>query len=892
MQNKLHISLILSTILSLLCTSAYSQNVDTVSVVSVDTLNNKALNDRLNRFTSVSDSITVPKKAKSEDISAEVIYSAKDSMVIGMDNRKVFLYGEGSVKFQQIELTADYIEFDMAISQVYATGLPNDTTGKMEGLPVFTDESQTFNCQSIKYNFKTKKGYIEAVKTEQDEGFLHSEITKKDEFGHIHMKDGKYTTCDLDHPHFYLALTKAKSIPGDKIISGPAYLVIADIPLYPIGLPFGFFPNTKTNKSGILIPSYGEENVRGFYLRDGGYYWAMSDFMDLKVTGDIFTNGTWGVRAGTQYKVRYKFNGNFDGKYYQNITGEKGLDNYSKGMDYSINWSHSQDPKSNPSQQFRANVNLSTRRYDQNHSQILTNALTNTKSSSISYQKKFQGTPFNLTASANHSQNSNTGNVNLNLPKVAFTMSSIKPFKSKTSTTNRWYENIQLSYNSSFDNRIETVDTALFTNHVFDNMRNGFQHTISPQYNFKFKKFKMLSIVPSVGYKGWIYSDYIKKSRQQVIEADTSYYVTVTDTINQLTYAHSYNPQLGISLAPKIYGTYQFKPGSKLNSIRHVMSPLVRLTLVPDMRGKVPNYNHEIYDENGKFLEEYSKYDNGIYGAPSNGRKVRTMGFELKNTLEAKIKEVSDTSETLKKIKLLESFNFITSLNFDDSVKFQPIKFNGSTKFFNNKLNVTFGSAFDPYAIDSRNRRINVSNYSATGKLVRMTAGNLAIGTSFSSKSKKSSTPDTEEAGASDFEAGTSKSMRPDGMSEFDSYEEDYLYKDYVDFDVPWSMRVDYSLFYSKSTAAAANIVQTVRFSGDFSLTPKWKIGYNTGYDLKTKKMASTNVSVYRDLHCWEMRLSLVPFGKYKSFDFQINVKSAILQDLKYNKRDSWYDNF
>lgn len=896
MQNKLHIILILSTILSLLCTSIYSQEEDTISVVSSDTLKNSVLTPEefvqlgSNDSTTYQDSTQTLKKSKSGDISAEVIYSAKDSMVIGMDNRKVFLYGEGSVKFEQIELTANYIEFDMAISQVFAKGTPNDTTGKMEGRPVFKDESQTFNAQTIKYNFKTKKGFIEAVKTEQEGGYLHSEKTKKDEFGHIHMKNGKYTTCDLDNPHFYVALTRAKSIPGDKIISGPAYLVIEDIPI-PIGLPFGFFPNTKTNSSGILIPSYGEEDQRGFYLRDGGYYWAVNEFMDLKVTGDIFTNGTWGLRAGTQYKVRYRFSGSFDGKYYKNISGEKGLDNYSKGMDYSINWSHNQDPKSSPSQQFRASVNLSTRRYDQNHSQILTNALTNTKSSSISYSKKFQGTPFNLTASANHQQNSNTGNVNLNLPKVAFTMSTIKPFKSKTSTTNKWYENIQLSYNSSFDNRIETTDTALFTNHVWDNMKTGFTHSITPQYNFKFKKFKVLSIVPSLGYTGVAYTNYITKYRQQVVTADSSYYVTVTDTINKLSYAHAYTPRLSISIAPKIYGMYQFKPGSKLNSIRHVMSPTVSLSLAPDMKGRIPNYYPELYDENGKLLEKYSKFGNGIYGAPSAIGRTRTMRFDLRNTLEAKVKQASDTAETLKKIKILESLNFNTNLNFDDSIKFQPINVSGSTKFLNNKVNVTFNGRFDPYATDIKNRRINASNYSVNGKLVRMTSGMVSVGTSFSSKSGKKPAGTETETASSDFEAGGPKTMSPDGMSEYDTYDEDYVYKDYVDFNVPWSMRVDYNLNYTKSITKAS-IVQAFRFSGDFSLTPKWKIGYNTGYDVKMKKMTTSNVSIWRDLHCWEMRLSLVPFGKYKSFNFQINVKSSILQDLKYNKRDSWYDSF
>jgi hypothetical protein len=845
---------------------------------------------KLPEFEVFKDSIKEKIISKSTDINAEVLYTAKDSMTIGMQNRKVFLYGEGSVKFQQIELTANYIEFDMALSQVYARGTLNDTTKKMEGLPVFNDEGQTFNAHTIKYNFKTKKGFIEAVKTEQEGGYLHSAQTKKDEFGHIHMKDGKYTTCDADNPHFYVALTRAKSIPGDKIISGPAYLVIEDIPI-PIGLPFGFFPNTHTNSSGILIPSYGEEESRGFYLRDGGYYWAINDYMDLKVTGDIYTNGTWGLRVGSLYKVRYRFGGNFDARYYKNISGEKGLENYSVGKDYSINWTHSQDPKSNPSQQFRASVNLSTRSFDQNHSQILTNALTNTKQSSISYQKKWQGTPFNLTASANHSQNSNTGSVDLNLPKVSLNMSTVKPFKKKSSTTNKWFETIQLSYNAILDNQIRTVDTLLFTSSVWDDMRTGFKHDLTPSYNFKFKKVKALTVTPSFRYTGVGYTNYITKYRKQIVTSDTSYYKTVTDTINQLSYAHAYYPSLSISLAPKIYGMYQFKPGSKLNSIRHVMSPTVGLTLVPDMEGKIPDYYDDVVDENGEIIETYSIYANGIYGAPSPSGRTRTMSFALRNTLEAKVREVTDTSETLKKVKLLESLNFTTNMNFDDSVKFQPVRMNGSTKFLNSKVNLTFNGSFDPYAIDSLRRRINVSNYKVNGKLTRMTNASISIGTGFSSKAVKKTDVADATTASSDFEAGGSKTLRTDSRNEYDKFDEDYSYKNYVDFNIPWTLRADYNLSYTKPDDKV-NIVQTLRFSGDFSLTPKWKIGYNTGYDIKLKKVTTTNISIYRDLHCWEMRLSLVPFGTYKSYNFQINVKSAILQDLKYNKRDSWYDNF
>ena len=840
----------------------------------------------------LADTTAITKKQKSQDISAEVVYSAKDSMIIGMNNRKVFLYGDASVTYESIELKADYIEFDMADNQVFAKGMLNDTTKKIEGTPVFTDDGQVFNAQTIKYNFKTRKGYIEAVKTDQEGGFLHSSQTKQDEFGHILMKDGKSTTCDAHHPHFYLALTKAKSIPGDKIISGPAYLVIEDVPL-PIGLPFGFFPNSKTSTSGILIPSYGEDNVRGFYLQHGGYYWAINDYMDLSVTGDIYSNGTWGLQAATQYRVRYKYSGNFSGRYFKNIIGDKGLGKefYRTGTDYSIQWSHNQDPKSNPSQQFRASVNLSTQRFDRNHSQSLTGALTNQKQSSISYQKRWPGSPFNLTASANHSQNSNTGNVNLNLPKVAFSMATIYPFKSKESVTKKWYESIQLSYTSNLDNQIKTVDTMLFTSRVWEDMKTGFQHTLNPAYPIKFKKLKILTVTPNFRYTGVAYTNYINKYRELVVETDTSYYETVTQTIEKISYAHAWYPSLSVSLAPKVYGMYQFRPGSRVNSIRHVISPTVSLSLTPDMKGTIPEYRRDVLDESGKILETYNIFSNGIFGAPSPGGRVRTMSFALRNTLEAKVKEKSDTATTLKKIKLIENLNFQTNMNFDDSVKFQPIRMSGTTKFLNNKVNVAFNGSFDPYATNDKYQRINTSYYKVNGKLAKLTSASISLGTGFSSKAGKKKPAVEGEPVATGFEAGVDNTTGPTGEPEYEPTDADYYYGGYVDFDIPWSIRADYSMSYTKPRDVV-NIIQTLRLSGDFSLTPKWKLGYNTGYDLKMKKVTSTNLSIYRDLHCLEMRLSLVPFGEFKSFNFQINVKSALLQDLKYEKKDSWYDNF
>ncbi len=824
-----------------------------------------------------------------EQLDSEVEYNAADSIVFGMDSEKVFLYKNATVKYQNNELTADYIEFDMGKNEVFATGLP-DSAGIIAGKPVFKDGSQELNAERLRYNFKTQKGYIEAVRTQQEGGYLLAEKTKMDEVGHVHMKNGKYTTCDAEHPHYYIALTKAKSIPGDKIVSGPAYFVIEDI-IIPIGIPFGFFPNTKTNSSGILIPQYGEEANRGFYLRNGGYYLAINDYMDLRLTGDIYTNGTWGLRAGSQYRVRYRFNGSVNARIYQNVSGEKGLDNYSVSSDYAIMWSHNQDAKANPTQNFRASVNLSTRRFDENHSRVLTNALTNTKQSSISYQKRWNRFPFNLSASANHSQNSNTGAVDLNLPKVSFNMTKpLFPFRSQQSTgRKKLWEDIQIGYSSFLDNRIRTVDTLLFTSEVWNDMSNGFRHEIPISWNIKPSFMRTLNITPNLRYRGMLYTEYTQKYLVPSV-SDPAKDSVVTETINGLRYAHSYYPSISTSLTPRIYGMYIFKENSRVEAIRHVIAPTVSFSYVPDMSNYIPDYYAELRDEEGNLVQEYSIFENGIFGTPSINGSSKTMSIGLNNNVEAKIRQFNDTTgiaEESKKIKILDNFNFRTSVDFDDSIKFTPIAFNGNTRFLDGKINITFRGTMDPYALDSTGRKYNFAEFRKTGKLARITNAGLSVGMNFrggsgSGGASPASTPD--QVGS--LPTGTEGPM----SNEYDTFDEDY-YGEYVDFNIPWSLRIDYSLNYSKPTFTAS-IVQTVRFTGDFSLTPKWKIGFNTGYDFKRAKITTSNLSVYRDLHCWEMRLTAVPFGRYKSFNFQINVKSAILQDLKYNKRIPWQDNF
>lgn len=859
--------------------------------------------DSLQADSLVADSLVVA--PASSGIEAKVDYTANDSLVFSLDGGSVEMYGDARITYDEIELTAAYIRYDMDLNMVTAFGL-EDTSGRIAGNPVFTDPNGTFESTKLRYNFKTRKGFIEEVVTEQEGGYLHSEKTKKQANGHIHLKDGKYTTCDAPHPHFYIAITKGISMPGDKIVSGPAYLVLADVPL-PLGIPFGFFPNSKTKTSGILIPKYGEEGSRGFYLREGGYYFAMNDYMDLRVTGDIYSNGTWGLRVGTNYKLNYRFSGNLNVKYFKNVNGYRNIEGqYSVSRDYAIGWSHSQDSRANPTSSFRASVNLSSSSYDQNHTRNINSVMTNTKQSSISYTKSFPNSPFNLSASLNHSQNSKTEAVNMTLPKVSLNMARITPFKRKKATgPKRWYEDIQLTYTSILENRVATYDSLLFTGYVWDDMKNGYKHSIPLSLNIKpFKKVKKVAalqsfaITPSMNYNGMIYTRQTHKWVTYEPADDGGEDVrTLNDTlINKLSYAHSLFPSISSGFSPKIYGMYSFTGDGRLEAIRHVMTPSASFSYVPDLTGFQADYYRAAIDpEVGDTVDVYSIYEKEIYGTPTFNGASGSLSLSLRNNLEAKMRSKNDTVDETEKVKLIDNLSFSTSYNLfhTDTLTpaWRPVSFNGSTRIFKNKLNVSFRGVLDPFGYDSVRTRTAETWFSQTGKPVRLTNASISAGFSLKSQSKTSGRED-RGPGMADQESqlNNPEMGNEDPMANYDPNVEDY-YGDYVDFDIPWSLRLDYSFSYSKPKDVV-KLVQTVRASGDFSLSPNWKIGFNTGYDIDRKQFTTTNISIYRDLHCWEMRVSVVPFGNYRSYNFQINAKSSILSDLKYNKRRSWYDNF
>ncbi|MBN1117979.1 MAG: LPS-assembly protein LptD [Bacteroidales bacterium] len=847
------------------------------------------------------DTLKKEKKQKKSIVDDPVYYESVDSMTMVVGEKRVYLYGKGNVKYQDFELTSDYIESDLNKKEVFANGV-SDTTGKYLGRPLFKQGGEEFESDSLIYNLESGKGLIYNVKTEQGEGYLHSELTKRDNEGHVHVKGGKYTTCNLDHPHFYMELTKAIVIPDDKIISGPAYLIVADVPIPLLGLPFGFFPNSKQRGAGIILPTYGDEQTRGFYLRNGGWYQPLGEYLDMQFLGDVYTKGSFGLQWGSSYLVRYKFGGSMRINYNENIKGgaERGDPDTEISKDFRWTWNHRQDAKANPTQSFSANVNFSSSGFDLNNSYGYQDRLTNQKSSSISYTKNWPGTPFNLSLSANARQNTSTKTVNIDLPTGSFNASTIYPFRKKDAEgVSAWYQdildNIGFSYNSRFSSELQdVVDTMIFYRETWKNMDFDFSHSVPFVINLKSKRFKMLTVSPSLSYQGRFKNWYTKKTVFQPNLYDDA--VLQTDTIRNYIYAHAINPSISFGLTPKVYGMFiNTRSDPRVIAVRHVIQPRASFSYTPDMRFINPNYYDTLYYfQDGELERETYSYLNS---PPSSAGRNGVLSLSLGNNLEMKVKDKSDTTGTKdpKKVSLIRNLNASTSYNpFVEEFHWRDVNISGSTQLFNNKLNLQVNNKYSLYdlEVDSVKGKKTVTLidefYYRNGKgLARFTY--LSVSAGFSLRS----------------EQGTREEEQEEQVDEFNTYQDplnpDFEFvpgysaanNTYVDFSIPWTLRVDYSWTLNRPKLMAdQTITHTLGFHGDFSLTPKWKIGFNSGYDLVSKEVTFTNINVHRDLHCWEMTFRTVPFGTARNFNFTIRAKSSILRDLKYEKKQSWYDNF
>ncbi len=791
-----------------------------------------------------SDSLSLTKDSllSLDPIESKIISYAEDSIDYDLINNKVYMYHNASVKYYDITLEAAYIELNSKDNTVFAKSL-KDSLGNNYGYPSFIDKGKSFSSKEMTYNFKSKKGIIKEVITQEGEAYVHGKKVKKNENDVIFTQNGKYTTCDHEVPHFSIWSNKIKTIPSKKIITGPAVLEFSGVPT-PLAIPFGFFPNQKKQSSGLIFPIYGESANRGFFLRYGGYYFAISDYLDLAIKADIYSKGSWGINAHSNYIKRYKYSGDFNISYASLKSGNKLIGNNIDQRDFFVRWSHKQDPKASNNSRFSANINAGSSSYHKNNSFSDNDYLTNTFKSSISYSKTFSKS--SISTNLNHSQNTKTKIVSLSLPTVSYNLNTLYPFKFLNKTNkSKWYDKISFKYNADAKNTISTTDSLLFKEKSLDQFRNGIKHSSSIKTSFKSLKYFTLS--PSFNYSERWYQNSIEKQwlNEQLI----------TDTVAGFERAFDYN--FSLSMKTKIYGILKFKK-SKIKAIRHVMTPSASVSYNPDFsKSQFGFYKNVQIDSLGN-TQDYSIFQNGIYGSPSGSESGR-VNFGLSNILEMKVKTKNDTAETTKKVKLLEAFNFNTSYNLlADSLNLSIINLSGRTKLFN-KFDITFNGSYDPYIKNEEGVRINKFYFDDNYVLGRLTNSSASL----------------------NFRLKGGENDEDDELASH--------WLDYIDFDIPWSLSVNYTIDYKKDVLIE-NYTQSVNFSGDLKLTENWKIAFNSGYDFKGQELTYTSLDIYRDLHCWEMKFKWIPFGNHQSYNFSIRVKASVLQDLKWEKKKDWYD--
>jgi len=885
---------------------------DTLSV-GIDTMSSAA-----DSVAMVADSLRAARPSKIRrqkvDLDNQVVFSSADSMIL-IGRQTTYMYGDGKVDYGNLKLTASEIQLDLDSSIVYACGTP-DSIGDLQGTPVFEEGGASYESKTMRYNFKSKRGFISDVITQQGEGYLTGGQTKKTAGEDYYIQNGKYTTCDQhDDPHFWLQLTRAKVRPKKNIVTGPAYMVLAGLPL-PLAVPFGYFPFTDKYASGVIVPTFGDDYNRGFYLSDGGYYFAINDNIDMALTGEIYTKGSWGLSAQSTYNKRYKFNGRFNINYLKSIYGEKGDPDYSTATNFQVIWSHTQDSKANPNMNLSASVNFTTSGYTRNSvNSYYSSAFTeNTKSSTVNLSYRFPQSKWSLSTSLNISQRTQNSTLAISFPNINVTMSQTNPFKRKKAVGDeKWYEKIRLSYSGQFQNSLTAPQNEFFHKSLIKDWRNGMKHSVPISATFSL--FKYFNLTPSISLNDRMYTQKVRRAWDPVASAE------VADTSYSFYNVWDFNAS--ISLDTKIYGFFQPLPflGDKVKMIRHVLTPTISFTGAPDFGSSFFGYygQYSYVDPQGnRQKRRYSMFPNALFGVPGEGR-TGAVSVSLANNVEMKVKSDNDSIGE-KKVSLIENFTVSQSYNFAaDSLNWSNINTSlllRLTKQFNLSLSATWDVY--TYQLNSAGNpvRVNVPRWKVGKGLGRLSSTGTSFSYTFNNDTfkKKKKTP---EGGSNGNSQG---SQPPDESSGFDN---DYLARDtrggrgghnhgsgddlqldedgYAPWSVPWSLSVNYSISYSygafnkKKMEYDGRITQNLSLSGNIRPTKNWEFSATASYNFDTHKIAYMNINIGRDLHCFAMRASVIPVGPYKSYNFHISVKSSLLSDLKYDKRSSrtngieWY---
>lgn len=875
MKSLTHI-LTIFLILSLSVFSAFSQDKISVKTTSKNLKDSVSVIGTPDSIRVKRDSSLINKDSTKNKggLQAEVSIIARDSQRTEVDKNISHLYKGAKVKYQDFELSADYIRLDRNKKQIFASGVI-DHNGKYVGRPiVMTGSESPKTVDSLLYDYEKQEGNTYGIMTDVEGGFIQAKVVRKNLYDEMSLYHGLYSTCNLPEPHTHFGIFLSKGIvTKNQIIAGPSYLVLQNIPLKFIGFPFAFFPKPDKRSSGFLFPSFGEDYTRGFAMRDIGWYLAFNDYWDSEVRGSLYSKGSWEASINTRYTVNYKYNGGFNIRYASTKAGVEGTDNYGTNKDFNVTWNHTQRQEANPGTSFSANVNFGTGSYFRNTGANGTNTYNditkNNMSSSISYGKVFADGKVNFTSSLSHRQDMSTGNVYLQLPNFSLNVSSFNPFDSKDRVDEqKWYQRINVGYGLRGTNTLNTGDSTLFTKQTLKNFTNGFEHNIP--ISLSLNAFKYFQFNTSVNYtERW----YLQSTRQRM-ENTKEGYIAVLDTVQGFRRAYDYSVSTGLST--KIYGMYP-KIG-KIQAIRHVITPSVNINYRPDFSDAMYGFYKNYVDQYG-MINRYSIFDKNVYGSPSAGKSMG-IGFSVDNNIEAKIKSKSDTTDGgFKKVPLLQGLSISGNYNFvADSMKLSPLNFSGRTALFGEKINVNFNGTLDPYAIDQAGQRYNkyVIN---EGKLARLTNFGLSFDYSLNPKAAKNRNNNIDS-----LRSQIGSNMTPEQAQALSRISADP--NAFVNFSIPWNLAGSFSFQYSKP-GQVSTITSTVNIHGDVSLTPKWKVTFNSGFDLKAKEITLTQFNIYRDLHCWDIAIGWTPFGRYQSYNFTIRAKSSILQDLKLSKRNS-----